>query len=757
MSRGPTAYATYILASALFVASLVIFGSSLSDSSMIRAVEDLRIANIAAVKRVEELSASFTAILGDVDAMKPTLGNTTANTENLTANATAEAPGIEAASGDAIFLSVVRPQKAEFSKLIQEVSTAMNDHFAEIRRKVDFAKKKAQGGSYDEDMADGGDGGETGPTPPPTPDPYAHLDPIEKAKARKEDVKKEFLWSWNAYKKFAWGMDELAPLSQMFRNWSKRNAGLGLTILDAVTTLWVMGLTEEFDKACQWLMHKLSFGKDIRISQFESTIRIVGGLVSAYELSGEKEEYKGLIAKAVDIANRLLWAYNTTTGVPHAAVNLKTHTHSNPSWTGSSVVLSEMGTVQLEFRTLSYHTRDPTYDMKATHIMNIIESFGPDDYLCPTYFSLTALRWTSDHVSLGALGDSFFEYLLKQYLLTGKTEKRYQEMFTKAADAIVAKLIMKSEPSGMLYVAEWKHGGTYPKMDHLACFTGGMFALASVEASPDEERKKKWLEVAEGLAYTCHMMYARQKTGISPEVVHFYGNDFENGAGYYLLRPETMETFFYLWRITKNEKYRTYGWEIFSAVRQWCRVDSGGYAGLKNIGYVPPRKDDLMQSFWMAETLKYTYLLFDDDTNVDLSQWVFNTEAHPMRIRKRDPMEILEAYEKEHGDLPYKPPVLKDVERVETPKMFAARKGVKVVKPPYQGPLGDEPEDTENGFDEDDGTVGDDPEPVETPAPPRVRPPKTQAPIQPPIPSKPPMHHSRPPLPQGKLSSVHKD
>ena len=145
------------------------------------------------------------------------------------------------------------------------------------------------------------------------------------------------------------------PLSRRARDWGKgATKGLGLTMLDAVSTLWLMGLEDEFHEVRRWAAEELDFDQDYDISAFESTIRMVGALVSAYELSGEK--HPELVAKARQLADILLVAYNTSSGIPHATVNLRTRAHANPPWTGGSSVLSEFGTVQLELRTLSLHT-----------------------------------------------------------------------------------------------------------------------------------------------------------------------------------------------------------------------------------------------------------------------------------------------------------------------------------------------------------------------------------------------------------------
>mmetsp|Transcript_71341 Transcript_71341/g.125575 ORF Transcript_71341/g.125575 Transcript_71341/m.125575 type:complete len:792 (-) Transcript_71341:54-2429(-) len=458
-------------------------------------------------------------------------------------------------------------------------------------------------------------------------------DPIQENQRRLGKVKDGFMHAWKGYKQFAWGHDELQPLSHKGKDWLKGNVvGFGTTILDAMTTLWVMGFHEEFDVAIDWVQKNLDFNKDSDMSCFESTIRMLGGLLSAYELSGEKHRW--LVEKATSLADRLLHSYNTTTGIPHATVNLKTLKHQNPRWAGGASVLSEFGTVQMEMKTLSYHTGNPVYDKKAMNIINVIRRHMPPDGLTPTYMDPRTAKWTTDHVTLGALGDSYYEYLLKSWLLTGQTEDQYKDMYTQAARGITKKLIKKSHPSGQTYIAQYKRGSIVHKMDHLACFAGGMFALgAQTIKGPDAD---KWMEIGAGITETCHLMYKSTRTGLAAEVSEFRsGSDMTPGPAYYILRPETIEAFFYMWRFTKDQKYRDWGWEMFLAAERWCKVETGGYSGIKNVNVVPPQKDDLMQSFWLAETMKYLYLLFADDDALKLDEWVINTEAHPLKIRKR--------------------------------------------------------------------------------------------------------------------------
>ena len=537
-----------------------------------------------------------------------------------------------------------------------------------------------------------------GPYAPP-PDPLAGVPSAEVSARRADAVKDAFRHSWRGYAQYAFGMDELQPRTMNGKNWNEMDGarnGLGLTVLDAVTTMHVMGLSEELSEATHFIHNDLRFDKEVEASVFESSIRILGSLLSLYELTGEQD--KKLLALAVDIGDRLLTAFNTSTGLPHSTVSLNTRRHYSQPWSNGNAVLSEFGTVQIELRTLSFHTGNPIYDMKGTHMMSIIESRAPRDMLCPVFMSIHSAEWSSDHVSLGALGDSFYEYVLKQYLLTGKSEKRYEDMFLRLVRGIVEKLVMFSYPSRWAYVAEYRRRELYHKMDHLACFAGGMIALGAHEVK-DFANKQGLIELAGQLTETCVKMYTRQKSGVSPEYVEFPGQqDFVNGNGFYILRPETMESLFYMWRMTKEQKWRDYGWSIFRAIDRFCRVPTGGFSGLTDVNVALPVKDNLMQSFWMAETLKYMYLLFAEDDALDLSQWVLNTEAHPLRIRKRDPMDVWRRYEKQHG-VTWLPPTIRGVTPIETEAMAAQRlsRGGSIVSP--VDPLG---EDTGEGLPDDD-------------------------------------------------------
>ena len=171
-------------------------------------------------------------------------------------------------------------------------------------------------------------------------------------------------------------------------------------------------------------------------------------------------------------------------------------------------------------------------------------------------------------------------------------------------------------------------------MDHLVCFLPGVLALGAHYGAGGEREMK----LAEELMDTCWETYARQPTGLGPEIVHFerpHGEDdfyVKANDAHNLLRPETAESLFIMWRLTHLEKYRDRGWAMFKSFKQHCRVGTGGYTSIKSVLKVPFETRDKMESFFLGETLKYLFLLFSEDDRISFDKYVLNTEAHPLPI-----------------------------------------------------------------------------------------------------------------------------
>jgi len=428
--------------------------------------------------------------------------------------------------------------------------------------------------------------------------------------------------AWRGYEQYAFGADELKPVSKGRNDW----VGLGLTILDSLDVLWMAGLRKEYKDGVEWIRNHLNFDKPRMISFFETTIRCLGGLLAAYELSGDAV----LLEKATDLGERLLKAFSSPSGLPYPSISLSTGAHSMASWTGGNLLLAEVGTVQMEFSSLAHHTGRAEFATKSHHVIDVLDSEGGatrnGGRLWPIHVRPETGRPSGETISWGAMGDSYYEYLLKMWLLTGKRNPQYKRMYLETIVGLQQQLVVSSQ--GLTYVAEKARGQVARKMDHLVCFLPGTIALGAQHLP---EQHDEHMELAAKLIETCYQMYARQRTGLAPEYVRFQG-DMTIGAAHNLLRPETVESLFYMWRFTHDPKYREWGWRIFTAFERHCRVSTGGYAGLKNVNVDTSAKDDTMQTFWLAETLKYFLLLFSDDEALSLTENVINTEAHPLAV-----------------------------------------------------------------------------------------------------------------------------
>ncbi|XDB55805.1 PREDICTED: endoplasmic reticulum mannosyl-oligosaccharide 1,2-alpha-mannosidase isoform X3 [Capra hircus] len=404
---------------------------------------------------------------------------------------------------------------------------------------------------------------------PPRPSPKAaRIQPNPASQnARQKAVVDAFLHAWAGYRKFAWGHDELKPLTRSFSEWF----GLGLTLIDALDTMWILGLKKEFQEARNWVSKRLLFQKDVDVNLFESTIRILGGLLSAFHLSGDV-----LFLKKAEAAEEV------------------------------------------------------TRRVHGLH--------GKLDGLVPMFINTNSGSFTHLGVfTLGARADSYYEYLLKQWIQGGKKERQLLEDYLEAVDGVRKHLLARSEPRKLTFVGELNHGRFSAKMDHLVCFLPGTLALGAHHGLPAEH-----MELAQALMDTCYQMYRQMETGLSPEIAHFNlqrtkaVKDVQVKAAdrHNLLRPETVESLFYLHRLTGDRKYQDWGWEILRSFNTYTRVPSGGYSSISNVQDPRhPQPRDKMESFFLGETLKYLYLLFSDDPDLlSLDAYVFNTEAHPLPI-----------------------------------------------------------------------------------------------------------------------------
>jgi mannosidase alpha-like ER degradation enhancer 2 len=464
--------------------------------------------------------------------------------------------------------------------------------------------------------------------------------PTNKAQLANQ-VRSEFLHAWNGYKKYAWGHDDLKPLTKTYHDWYAEP--LLMTPVDALDTMILMGLKAEARSTREYIVKNLSFDKDIDVQNFEITIRLLGGLLSGYQMSGDKR----LLNLAEDLGNRLLPVFDSPTGLPYRYVNLKTG-----KVRGNVTNPAEAGTLLIEFGTLSQLTHKPVfYDRAKRALVEIYNRRSPIG-LVGTWINVETGKWTDPDSHISGAIDSYYEYLLKCAILFDDQDCR--RMWT---DSIVAiNQYLRDETKGRMKPELWYGHADMNTGKRTATTYGALDAFfpAVLALSGDLNR-------ASLLQESSYKMW--MKHGIEPEEINYQTMEVVSPG--YPLRPEIVESTYYLYhyaalgartsrpqssrsfrrgthrsqaaqvpplnepRIRMDaEHYQQMGEMMFRDFVKYCRTDEG-YAALKSV--VTKEQTDSMQSFLFAETFKYFYLLFAPPRTLDFDKVIFNTEAHPIR------------------------------------------------------------------------------------------------------------------------------
>lgn len=430
--------------------------------------------------------------------------------------------------------------------------------------------------------------------------------------------------------------------------------GMGWIIVDALDTMMIMNLTTELTHARQWVKESLKYDQDHDVNTFETTIRMLGGLLSAHYLSTEFPTYAPVqddlsddlyIETAMDLADRLLGAYDSNSGVPLASINLHSMEGIPSHADGGASSTAEATTLQLEMKYLAKLTGEEHYWEKAEHVMKVVDDNVPEDGLVPIFIYAETGTFRGENIRLGSRGDSYYEYLIKQFLQTSQQEPVYQEMWNESMAGIKKNLLTYSSPNKYTVLAERPNGlkrDLSPKMDHLVCFLPGTIALATTKGVPLSQAKaqKNWgpdqeedMRLADELMKTCWGMYKSTPTGLAGEITFFNLHDppimydslpqlekpsapevdfpkandadsdfiVKGSDAHNLQRPETVESLFYMYRITGDEKYRQWGWEMFEAFIKHTAVEDGeGFSSLSSVLKEPPPMRDNMESFWLV-------------------------------------------------------------------------------------------------------------------------------------------------------------
>jgi mannosyl-oligosaccharide alpha-1,2-mannosidase len=486
---------------------------------------------------------------------------------------------------------------------------------------------------------------------------------------RRLKVQQVFAKGWTSYRTQAWKKDALKPISGEYVD---QFSGWAATLVDSLDTLWIMGMRQEFYEAVE-AVATIDFGQStaLTVNTFETCIRYLGGLIAAYDLSG----HKVLKLKAIEVGDLLYAGFNTENGMPVDFIQFEDAKQGIGLMVESQVVSASPGTITLEFSRLSQLTGDDKYYAAVSQVMEVFYQGQNETRLpgmWPMYVSMSDKDVISGHqFSIGGNADSLYEYLPKAFAMLGSADpssKRYEIMARSFMDTAMKTLFFHPMIPGnedVLVSGNCDVLGDVPRLDpeseHLSCFIGGLYALGG-RLFDNDEYLKTGAKLARGCAYAYRsfpsgIMPERYNMALCPGTDHLapcpWNETYYNleavkrpqhlphlPKGFttakdprYILRPEAIESVFVLWRITGDPWWRETAWEMFEAVASATETEYAN-AAIADVTVVGSQKEDYMESFWMAETLKYFYLSFADTGLISLDDFVLNTEAHPFRLSK---------------------------------------------------------------------------------------------------------------------------
>ncbi|XP_055849202.1 ER degradation-enhancing alpha-mannosidase-like protein 3 isoform X2 [Episyrphus balteatus] len=440
----------------------------------------------------------------------------------------------------------------------------------------------------------------------------------------KEEAREMFYHAYYAYMENAYPADELMPLSckGRYRGVTPSRGDMddilgnfSMTLVDSLDTLVILGDFAEFESAVKLVIKDVQFDSDIIVSVFETNIRMVGGLLSAHILTEYIQKdlkimpwYKGeLLEMARDLGYRLLPAFNTSTGIPHARVNLRTGMKDEQLKKSRETCTACAGTILLEFAALSRLTGEPIFEARAHAAMDALWKLrhrGSD--LMGTVMNVHSGDWVRRDSGVGAGIDSYYEYLFKSYVLLG--DDKYLARFNRHYNAVMKYV---SEGPMLLDVLMHRpHAKSRNFMDSLLAFWPGLQVLSG-DLKPAVQ--------------THEMLYqVMQMHTFIPEA---FTVDFQIHWGQHHLRPEFIESTYFLYKATNDHHYLQVGKKALKTLQKHAKV-SCGYAAVNDVR--TGKHEDRMDSFVLSETFKYLYLLFSDpsDIIINLDEFVFTTEAH---------------------------------------------------------------------------------------------------------------------------------
>lgn len=496
--------------------------------------------------------------------------------------------------------------------------------------------------------------------------------------------------AWDVYVRYAFGADVLKPVSELGFD---DMGGVGASVIEALPTLYVMRLRSRYVAARRWV-EALDFAT-VRgwQSLYEFTTRILGALLSAYQITGDSM----FLGKAEELGLRLAPAFDSLNGVPYPRCRVGANATEGDVCGGLTVTQTEAGGLSLEFRALAFHSLDPRIRelrCKVDRAVQAVIEAGPDllreeitgellrrrasadvngteftEYgevsLRPeendeeerarffervkfrsmdSYYAYMVQLW---HGAVSAVGAGptvdttatfatpargFYEYLTKAWRQGGGCESALRYPLDASMHMLLRRAVYQS-PTGDLYLRTFdkRHNNSQPVVEQSMCYLPAVFHLAAMHKNISPLREDQWKDAAEGITRSCMNMYREFPAGLGGESARYNGKIWVT-KGAYRLQADLIEALFYMWRSTGDEMYRNEAWATFMSINRECRLSNGAYTVLEEPKIGQVTKGDVMPSEFLGSTLKFLYLIFADEDVFSLDKWVFNRAGHALVV-----------------------------------------------------------------------------------------------------------------------------
>lgn len=428
--------------------------------------------------------------------------------------------------------------------------------------------------------------------------PSLSLDHTAENREYQQKSREMFEHAFHGYMEHAYPEDELRPLTcGGHSTWGN----FSLTLIDSLDSLVVFGMYEEFEESVNKILLNTNFSIDKNVSVFETNIRVVGGLLSAHLLMerGRMSLPEGwpcagpLLDLAVDIASRLLPAFNTPTGLPYGTTNLL---YGVPKGETTVTGTAGCGTFLLEFGMLSRLTGDPTFEHAARRALKVLFESRSKIDLVGNHIDISRGEWIFREAGIGGNVDSYYEYLLKGGFF-------FEDFQLISQFKVLYKAVVKNLQHDFWYIWVNMFNGnpSLPSVSTLDAFWPSLQILIG-------DIKSAGRTLSNFYSLISHF-------GFTPEMFSLLTGQVSAGNEIYPLRPEFVESLVYMYQATGDQMWRNMGKQVLDSIELSTKTPCG-YATVSNV--VTHQLEDKMESFFLSETTKYLYLLFSDD------HWIFD-------------------------------------------------------------------------------------------------------------------------------------